>query len=153
MTTLINTESQGNYFDAFSHCDCLKNNPDDSPFLIVENKQILNHILTDSYDYPSEQELSDEEKRRAKFFKYVFRTCLILLIAFIISLCFSCAPVRTMPQTWICREVYKTPTGYIHQFVSLTGREGYDELFDTILFQKNDTMKCYFIGRKLNILK
>jgi hypothetical protein len=151
MITLINTESQGNYFDTFSHCDYLKNNPDDSPLLIIENKQILNHMLTDSYDYPTEQELSEEEKNRAKFFKYAFRTCFILLIAFIISLFFSCAPVRTIPQTWVCVSVYQTTNGYVHKFVSLTRTQGYDELFDTVLFEKNDTMQCYWIGRKLNI--
>jgi hypothetical protein len=148
--TLINTESQGQYFDNFSRCNYLKNSPDDSPILIVQNKKILNHMFTDHYDYLTEK----KAERRSMFFKYVARTCLILLIAFIISLFFSCAPVRTVPQTWVCKEVYKVPGGmYVHKFVSLTGTKGYDEIFNTVLFSENDTMKCYFVGNKIYIIK
>ena len=147
--TLINPESQSDYFDNFSHCNYLKNNPDDSPLTL--NEQILNHMNTDHYDYLNEEE---EVQRRATFFKYVFRTCLILLLAFIVSLFFSCATVRTVPQTWVCKEVYKVPGNmYVHKFISLTGTRGYDEIFDTVLFSENDTMKCYFVGKKIYIIK
>lgn len=156
--TLINTESQKQYFDNFSEYDCFTKlkGLNDEPIIPIElqgNKKII-IMATDIYDYPTEQEEDERVLRRATFFKYVFRTCMILLLAFIISLFFSCAPVRTVPQTWVCKEVYKVPGEmYVHKFVSLTGTKGYDEIFDRILFSENDTMKCYFVGKKIYIIK
>jgi hypothetical protein len=68
-----------------------------------------------------------------------------LFILILLIFCASCSP-RIYERAYICKNVYKTYPGYVHQFASFTNKWGYDCILDSSICGVGDTILIKFNG-------